>query len=128
MLGDGSGDVEFDHDTAPDPGFIAGPLAKHVEQELFGFRRTTHTGRLADVPMADGSTRSGGYGTRRSLAVPYWAVFFVASVTLVKLPLRFRLIQDMYRIRRGRCVGCGYDLRATPARCPECGHTPDVKV
>jgi hypothetical protein len=50
-------------------------------------------------------------------ALPFWAMTVLALV----LPLRFAR-QKIRRPRdQGTCVACGYDLRATPHRCPECG-------
>jgi hypothetical protein len=52
-----------------------------------------------------------------SVAVPFWAPFTVMAAIAVRLHYRRGA-----RLRAvGRCVNCGYDLRATPTRCPECG-------
>lgn len=59
------------------------------------------------------------------LLSPDWFVALLASL----LPLRWMVVRT--RIRRMReaaqCVQCGYDLRASPDRCPECG-TPVVQM
>jgi len=51
--------------------------------------------------------------------VPHWA----AAGAMLLLPLgRLAVRRARTRARRaGHCPSCGYDLRATPARCPECG-------
>ena len=56
------------------------------------------------------------------LAVPYWALLLATGLA-PSFWLRGRL-RRRRRIIGGRCVRCGYDLRATPGRCPECGATP----
>jgi hypothetical protein len=54
-----------------------------------------------------------------TVGVPLWAVAGLAAV-LPAARLRRRRIARR-RHRRGACLHCGYDLRATPDKCPECG-------
>jgi hypothetical protein len=54
-----------------------------------------------------------------SLYVPYWFPFLVGAF-LPGLRL-WRRSRRPLGARRNLCPACGYDLRATPDRCPECG-------
>jgi hypothetical protein len=55
----------------------------------------------------------------RSILLPYWLPFILFAI----LPMTRAI--SILRTRRGNlaghCLHCGYDLRATPERCPECG-------
>jgi hypothetical protein len=60
------------------------------------------------------------------LWIPYWLLILLSGVPGVlwvqSERKRKRLLGD------GICVQCGYDMRATPGRCPECGAVPSVSV
>ena len=69
------------------------------------------------------------YGSRfftadrvRTLSINIEYFLFLAAVFLVWAIRRYRRAKRAYaRLTSGFCQKCGYDLRATPDRCPECG-------
>ena len=97
---------------------IPEPLSYHegILRAMFTIRRETFWRR----PFTYDSIR---------VTVPLW------PLTLLTLLPALRFARYKYheritrrRIRRGCCVVCGYDLRATPDRCPECGVVPELRA
>jgi hypothetical protein len=52
--------------------------------------------------------------------IPYWSLVLAASVMPAWWFVHHRRLRARLR-RHHYCATCGYDLRATPERCPECG-------
>jgi hypothetical protein len=83
---------------------------------------------LPDVRHGFGAAGHVGRPSHEMFAAAYVVSFpiWLATIVLAIPPVLW--IPRGERVTRaraaGRCPSCGYDLRATPHRCPECGTVP----
>jgi hypothetical protein len=90
----------------------------HWQYDLLGFQIRSNLD--TSVSGWDGGKRVDRF---RSAGVPHWFIVLLLSVMPGWWTACFRRHREMLRRRRlGLCLHCGYDLRATPDRCPECGN------
>jgi hypothetical protein len=83
----------------------------------FGYWNTAATATLwNDLASQFIPTRNVGF------CVPYWLL--LAGTTVIPATWLLHRYRHRRRSNEGRCSACGYDLRATPDRCPECGTIP----
>jgi hypothetical protein len=85
------------------------------------FTAGTAWNRLGFVSYVDPiESWSGMRGRSRDVfSLPFW--FLTIIVALIPLYQSWQVYRRMRRAAAGACVQCGFDLRATPGRCPECG-------
>ena len=99
-------------------------LPTRLGERHWTFRSGDRIGGHSWLPSAEHVRwfHAGGVDAEDAWKVPFWIVV-LATALLPAGSLVWR------RRRRGRahagiCAACGYDLRATPDRCPECGAMP----
>ena len=92
------------------PSVWARPLGKQFLRELFDWR-------LALMPHVRVLRYLGVVAVEFSM--PFWLLSAISGLPAL-LIWRARAREQ----RDGLCRSCGYDLRATPERCPECGTVP----
>jgi hypothetical protein len=79
----------------------------------YGFGYFSAAGGRFDAPFNAVAPRV------RVITAPFWGL--VAATAVLPLAKLAALLRRRRRREPGTCRKCGYDLRATPHRCPECG-------
>jgi hypothetical protein len=92
----------------------------HVVEAQGSFNNLPHYHDMLGFRWHPRTDRNWEY-RERGIAVPAWSLVVLTGLLPVIRAWRPR------RFRFGFCLSCGYDLRATPDRCPECGRCEQAK-
>lgn len=118
-----------DHYSVVGDGRVDGLLARLSQGDAglaprLGFRARSFA-NCTLAPQFAGASPSTGWRAQ----APHWALYIVLGMLCaVRFAVPFmRWRRARIRTRTGLCLLCGYDLRATPDRCPECGSVPETK-
>lgn len=95
------------------------------QPESWSYLMASINGWSGDVPgwhTLPGSPPMPSWG----VIIDYWVLAVLAGLLPAAVALHrvWRRIAERRRRNVGLCPACGYDLRATPDRCPECGASP----
>jgi hypothetical protein len=99
--------------------YVATPAGRRPKYAIFREGEGSQWGPIRS--WAYEGSKTVGFDSR-ALSVPHWTLALILALPpaiWAGLYLRRRR-----RHKAGLCPACGYDLRATPDRCPECGATP----
>ena len=105
-------DLGFAYETEP-----AAPLETDAKPATI-WRRLGFWREAFSFHMSDSVTFVKG------IAFPMWVPLLIFGAPPVAAAVRE--LRSRRRSRNGRCGRCGYDLRASPGRCPECGEPVSV--
>jgi hypothetical protein len=119
----GMGAVEDHPKTGPGPAVVfryhfAGPAPPSSQsfwtRQIPSYHREQEIGWCWQIDTLD-------------LRIPCWLpALLTVLLPIQALRVRHRERKRRRNLRSGRCPSCGYDLRATPAFCPECGAVPSA--
>lgn len=70
-------------------------------------------------PLPLGTAGLGSHDGVLCVGVPFWLAEVV--VCAFTFPAVYRLLRTKEEWDGANCLTCGYDLRSSPERCPECG-------
>ena len=106
----------YDHVCAGSPGRVRTGVAEDGGWYVHG--------SAAAAPIAIPSNSFGFSAAPHGPAIHKYGIpDYAPLAAAAALPAAWTLarVRRQRRHPRGHCPACGYDLRATPARCPECG-------